>query len=215
MFIAIEGPDGSGKTTQVNKLVASVDRAVLVPGCSASPLGKFIRRALAGEVTLTPDEMQALYTADRHAREKDLRALRWPPSNPHAGSLMVADRWTLSGLVYGSLHLLDDEAAFNQMRWVERINYEVMRPDLYIALDVPAPVLVARLQDRFTKNGGVREIYERDDLLPRLVERYRDGVQFLPGNPTVHVVNGVGDESAVTEEIWSLVSGLFPWLKRK
>lgn len=215
MFVAIEGPDGSGKTTQVKRLLGRVKGSVEVPGCSSSPLGKFIRRALAGEVVLTPDEMQSLYTADRHAREKDLRALRWPPNNPHAGPFMVADRWTLSGLVYGSLHLEDDEQALNQMRWVERINYNVERPDLYVVLDVNPEVVLARLQARFTADGGKREIYERDDLIPRIIDRYVDAIPFIPGNPKVVRVNAVGEADAVADEIWAVVSELWPWLKKK
>lgn len=192
MFVAIEGPDGSGKTTQVEAVVDrfSEEREVeLVPGCSASPIGKMIRRALAGELEVNPLEMQALYTADRIARSQALA------ESVARGKMLIADRWTPSAIVYGSLHLEHPDVRLAHMRWLEFINRVVCTPSLYVVLTAGATTLVERLSRR----GGRVEVYERADLVPRIVEGY----VVLPRvmHEAVVYVNGERPAAQVTESI--------------
>ena len=58
----------AGKSTVVAALARELG-AVIVPGCSSSPIGKLIRRGLSGLEPMDPFELQSAYTADRFARE--------------------------------------------------------------------------------------------------------------------------------------------------
>ena len=68
-FIALEGIDGSGKSTQIGRLVQRLaERGI---NCRATreptdrPVGALIRQALTGQTTLDPRVIAALYAADR------------------------------------------------------------------------------------------------------------------------------------------------------
>jgi dTMP kinase len=167
-FLAIEGPDGTGKTTQVERLLKQFQGSVLVPGCSRSPIGKLVRRGLSGEEPLDPFEMQCAYTADRLARDGTIRNLL------EDGTLLVADRWTMSALVYGALHLEDRHDVREHRSWLFEINAPVAVPDLYVVLLATPECIFDRLQKRFTADGGKREVYERDDLVRKAVAGYKD-----------------------------------------
>ena len=68
-FIALEGIDGSGKSTQIGRLVERL--AGLGVACHATreptgrPVGVLIRQALTGQTPLDPRVIAALYAADR------------------------------------------------------------------------------------------------------------------------------------------------------
>jgi len=160
-FIAVEGPDGSGKSTQVERLLEHYG-GELVPGCSASPIGRLVRRGLSGEEPLDPVEMQCAYTADRLARDAGI----WEMKN--AGRCLVADRWTMSALVYGALHLEDKRKAAAHTQWLLRINAPVVSPTVYVVLKASPTTLVLRMAKRDKKP----EIYERPELVERVAERY-------------------------------------------
>jgi dTMP kinase len=193
MYIVIEGPDASGKTTQVNRLAKHLD-AEIVPGCSDSPIGKLIRRALGAHTIdrLDPLQMQAAYTADRFARDHALRTTR-------LGKSLVGDRWTMSALVYGVLHLETKTAIAAHRDWLMRINKPILVPDLYIRLRVRPETLLNRLVAR----GGATEVYERTDLIGRVVELYESATNHI-GAPCM-VLNGEKTANEIEEEIRRVV----------
>lgn len=120
-FIAVEGPDGSGKGEQVRRLVERfkglgydhvTDPAhVLFQGerpCvlttrepSDGPIGKLIRSVLVGAVTPAPPDqsMAYLYAADRR---EHVAAVVEPAieTGEKAGVVVITDRYSLSNVVY-------------------------------------------------------------------------------------------------------------------
>ena len=68
-FIALEGIDGSGKSTQIERLIRRLTqrgvncRATREP--TGRPVGALIRQALTGQTPLDPRVIAALYAADR------------------------------------------------------------------------------------------------------------------------------------------------------
>lgn len=99
IFFAIEGPDGSGKTTQAARLASRLRAGgYSVVGTrepSDGPAGRLIRQSLKGEVTLAADAMGPLFAADRidHVRRVVAPAF-------DAGRVVVTDRFDLSNDVY-------------------------------------------------------------------------------------------------------------------
>ena len=167
LFIALEGIDGTGTTTQARRLARWLDERgeplVLTEEPTAERVGRIIRRILqhrlldaATEQPLDADEktMALLFAADRsdHLETKILPAL-------HAGRIVVSDRHYLSSVAYQSVGA--------DMAWVEALNASFRRPDLTLVLDVEPEVALRR------KQGGQAERYERAHLLERVRDNYR------------------------------------------
>lgn len=138
-FIAFEGGEGSGKSTQA-RLLAEVLGAVLTHEPGGTALGRRIR-----SLVLDPDGGHAvdrraealLMAADRaqHVAEVIRPAL-------DAGRDVVSDRFSGSTLAYqgyGRGLELDDLA------WLSRWASGGLEPDLVVLLDVPPEVAAGRL----------------------------------------------------------------------
>lgn len=187
-FIVFEGLDGCGKTTQARRAAAALrrqGRAVLLcrePGGTA--VGERIRRILLDP--RLPDMAVAtellLYMASRAqlVREVVRPALE-------AGTVVLADRFVLSSLVYQTVTGAVPEEAVRAMASVALGD---LAPDLQIVFDVPVHVALARKHqppDRMERKGRgflerVRQAYlARAAREPRTV--------LIPGAPPVAEVH--------------------------
>lgn len=157
MFVAIEGIDGAGTTTQ-SKLVADALRARklsvhVTHEPSARGIGKLIRAELHGG-TMPEAAMALLFAADRldHYHNEIGPALS-------REEIVLSDRYVLSSLVY------QGEALGG---WPVQLNAHAPTPDLTVLIAV-APELAA--QRRMTR-GGATERYDDSALQSRLASRY-------------------------------------------
>jgi dTMP kinase len=146
VFIAFEGGEGAGKSTQVRRLQewltneGLVSRATFEPG--ATPSGAGIRgivldRAHTG---IAPRSEALLYAADRAQHVQDV--LR-PALD--AGEVVITDRYIDSSLAYqgaGRTIPLDD------IRMLSRWATQGLVPDLTVLLDLPPEVGLARARGR-------------------------------------------------------------------
>jgi dTMP kinase len=184
-FIVIEGLDGAGTTTQVERLVDTIrarGQAVLATREPTSgPIGRIIRQTLRAEpdapAVATLPWMFAADRADHLSRTVD-------PALAD-GTWVVSDRYYHSSLAYQSLTLpLDDVLALNGMFRV---------PDVTVYLDVPVGVCL----DRIERRGGEREIYEHRERLQLISRHYRTVIDTLwaRGEPIVEIdATGTADE---------------------
>ncbi|MCU0688181.1 MAG: dTMP kinase [Phycisphaerales bacterium] len=153
-FIVLEGPDGSGKSTQSRKLSAALDDAgvtytpVREPG--GTPVGEKIREALLtreiGSMSVRCEML--LYMASRAelCESVILPALQ-------RGELVLADRFVASTLAYqgaaGGLPSADISA-------VARVATRGLMPDLILLFDVDSETAGKRLSpllDRMEAKG--------------------------------------------------------------
>lgn len=149
-FIAFEGGEGCGKTTQAARL-AGVLGAVLTREPGGTPLGERLRALLLAPETgdVEPRAEALLMAADRaqHVATVVRPALA-------AGRHVVTDRFAGSSLAYqgyGRGLPLDEVAQLS--RWAT----DGIWPDLVVFLDVAADVAASRLGedlDRFEQAGG-------------------------------------------------------------
>src|SRR5258708_38846651 len=97
-FIAIEGIDGSGKTTQAEHLVARLKKegykAIYTHEPTDEPTGKFIKQVLLGELVVPPVALQYLFGADRAVHLEQIQKLLVE------GYLVVTDRYFWSSVAY-------------------------------------------------------------------------------------------------------------------
>ncbi|HVD30026.1 MAG TPA: dTMP kinase, partial [Mycobacteriales bacterium] len=146
VFIAFEGGEGAGKSTQVRRLQewltneGLVARATFEPG--ATPSGAGIRQIVLDRTHtgITSRSEALLYAADRAQHVHDV--LR-PALD--AGEVVISDRFVDSSLAYqgaGRTIPLDD------VRMLSRWATENLEPDLTILLDLPPEVGLARARGR-------------------------------------------------------------------
>ncbi len=171
MFIALEGTDGSGLSTQTERLTVwfrAAGRPVhATKEPSGGPAGLLLRLALAhrlgqgaargGDETFRPlDEatLALLFAADRmdHLAVEVLPRLE-------RGEAVVCDRYALSSYAYQGLGVDVD--------WLRALNARARRPDLTIVIDVPVEVSVERMRAR-----GVVERYEQRETLARVRDNF-------------------------------------------
>jgi thymidylate kinase len=106
-YIAIEGADGSGKSTQVRKLVEALTTNLQLPPCrdntpnvvaahqpTHGPIGALIRQILRGQDPIDDAALQLMFAADRMSATPDLRRML------EDGHHVITDRCELSSAVY-------------------------------------------------------------------------------------------------------------------
>lgn len=198
LFVAFEGLDGAGTTTQAERAAAYVDAEPdRTAGLSAEPtdgpVGAQIRRCLEGEIDLDSETLALLFAADRldHLdREIEPRLA--------AGDVVLVDRYSLSSFAY-------QHADGVEADWLRAINDRARAPDVTLYLDVPPSVCVERLaaDDRGTDR------FERAETLERVEAAYQEAIaaERDAGND-VRVIDGTQSETAVADEIAATIDEL-------
>ena len=201
-FIALEGIDGSGKSTQIGRLVERLTGQGIV--CHATreptgrPVGVLIRQALTGQTPLDPRVIAALYAADRIDHlvngEDGLIAL------VERGITVVTDRYYFSSYAYHSVDM--------DMDWVigaNSVSAGLLRPTLTVFLDVPVELAMERIR----RGRDHEELFEKEDRLRKTRAMYFEAFERLRETETVAVVDGGRPEDEVEERIWAAVSPYF------
>lgn len=190
LFLAFEGGDGAGKSTQVRFLAQSfrdAGRQVLVtrqPG--GTPLGSRIRDLLLHGDHVSPRAEALLFAADKahHVDEVIRPALR-------AGDVVITDRYVDSAVAYqGAGRDLGADEIHQLQTWA----VDDLRPDLTIIVDISA-------------EEGRRRRGATQDRLESEADDYHEAVRahFLAmarGNPERYlVVDGTADPGAIHADI--------------
>jgi len=174
MFITFEGIEGSGKTTQLNRLAAVLrerGRSVVVtkePG--GTPLADRIRAILldSGSV-IDPVAELFLFAASR--RQNVMEIIR--PALAR-GEVVLCDRFTDSTLAYqgfGRLLTLDRLRALND--WAT----DSTRPDVVLIFDIAEETGLTRARSRNEEAPADEGRFELEDL--RFHRRVREGYLAL------------------------------------
>ncbi len=159
-FIAIEGLDGSGSSTQVNMLADYIFKKGLKAHITKEPTNNIIGGLIRGQLTnnwkTSQICFQLLFSADRaHHLETEIE-----PSLKK-GNIVICDRYMYSTLAYGPVEGPD-------MEWLEQINSKFRRPDLTIILKVPPKVCI----DRIKKTRHEIELFESEEKLTKVWQNY-------------------------------------------
>ena len=202
LFIALEGIDGSGTTTQLGRLAARLAaqgrRVHATREPSEGPVGRLLREILLGghhgpdAAPVDGLAMALLFAADRrdHLKREIEPALA-------AGMDVITDRYLLSSLAYQS-----EEAARD---WVEGLARDLRPTDLTLLLDVPVSVAAARRQAA----GRSTERYDEDGLQARVAANYRRlAAGALASRRPVVILDGSRPIDEVTDAIAREVASL-------
>ncbi len=203
VFIAFEGPDGAGTTTQIEYLKQFLMNAGL--DCetfrqpSGGEIGQYLRQCLSGRVRFHSERhrdwvMGLLFAADRLCQsDQEIRPII------EGGTWALCDRYTLSSLVYQGADGLEDD--------IRQLNRFAPEPDILFYLDVPPEVALARVNAR----GQSKEIFETKDAIEQQVKRYRALIKTLPA-ARVHRLDGQKSIEAIHQEVCGAIQ---PFLERQ
>jgi dTMP kinase len=198
-YIVIEGPEGVGKTTQVEELARRLQAAGLPvrtlrePDSQSDLTARAIRQ-------LTQDPRYPMNTRTEvllynAARSQSLQVIQ---RSVEQGVICLVDRNYLTTLAiqyYGRGDVPDYETINNIIQFA----VDGVEPDLCIVLDAPVNQLHDRLNGRY--NG------ERfDNLSDAFLERVRAGYLWEAKQRGFPVVFANEEPSAVADNIWQLVS---------
>jgi dTMP kinase len=205
-FITFEGPEGSGKSTQLRLLgerLRSAGRDVLEtqePG--GTPIGVQIRHVLldAKNRELCPTAELLLMFASR-AQNVDQSIL--PALS--AGRTVLSDRFTDSTLVYqGVGRGLGADLVYE----LDRIACRGLIPDLTLVIDIDAETGLERARRRSLRTEDSETRIEEQDL--GFHHRVREAYRQLAADESLRVrlIDGSQTPEAVAEQVWRAVAPL-------
>jgi len=205
-FITFEGSEGSGKSTQVQRLAARLERSgvpyLVTREPGGTPIGETIRELLQfapHNSAMTSETELLLFEA---SRSQLVREIIKPALE--RGLCVIADRFFDSTTVYqGAARKLDREM-------VQRLNAFAVGdcvPDITFVLDVDAATAALRMQkprkaDRMEQQPA--EFYER------VREAYHELAAHEPKR--VVLIDGSRDADQIENQIWETLSSRFPAL---
>jgi dTMP kinase len=185
-FIAFEGIDGSGKSTQMQLLWQELETRGHKVYSTFEPtdnkIGSAIRAILKGEDKADERTIAALFAADRlhHILNENDGIIK----KLNEGFIVLCDRFYFSSYAYHSVHM--------DMEWVIEINKksaEVLRPDLNLFIDVSPEVAMKRIQASRVEI----ELYETMDILKKVYHNYH--IAFDKMKNAEHIVTIEGNAS--------------------
>jgi dTMP kinase len=206
VFITFEGPEGSGKSTQMKLLAARLregGRDVLEsqePG--GTPIGQQIRRVLLDSKNreLSPTTELLLMFACR-AQNVD----QWILPALSAGRIVLSDRFTDSTLVYqGAARGLGAELVYE----VDRIACRGLVPDLTLVIDIDTETGLERARRRADSVRDVETRMEEQEIA--FHRKVRDAYRQLAADEPrrVKLIDGGRSAEAVAVDVWAAVEEL-------
>ena len=208
-FITLEGSEGSGKSTQAERLSARLKRCgfqcILTREPGGTPIGETIRELLQfapHNSTMTAEAELLLFEA---SRSQLVREVIKPALG--RGMCVIADRFFDSTTVYqGAARKLDREI-------IERVNAFVVGdcvPDITFVLDVNAATAESRMQREARKADRMEQ--QPAEFYERVREGYRELAAHEPKR--IVMIDGSGDVDEIEGQIWKMLCSRFSLLAK-
>lgn len=199
-FIAFEGIDGCGKTTQFLKAAEWIFKKskknilVLTREPTYRKFGAMIRERLSQKQSPeeNAEEFLQLYVKDR---KDHLKNVIEPALGQ--GCIVLCDRFMYSTLAY-------QQAQGQSLERLLEMHEKVRKPDLCLLFDIPASEAMKRsAKDNLRKSvsqGQKNEKFEKEDFLEKARQNYLKLKEEMPG----HSIKTI-DASKGIEQVWESV----------
>ena len=182
-LIVIEGLDGAGKSTQLNRLSEYLSahghrcRQLHFPRTESFVYGELIARFLRGELgnihQVNPYLVALIYAGDRFDCKPTLE--KWL----NEGDMVLLDRYVYSNVAYQCAKMENEDDCKVLRDWILHLEFEyhkLPKPDLNIFLDVPFMFTYQKLTDG--REGeerqylqGKQDIHEADLVFQQNVRK--------------------------------------------
>lgn len=186
-FVVFEGIDGSGTTTQADRVSEYLNSRGIPTHLTSEPtnslIGGLIRSSLKKHWSISPEGLQLLFAADRaHHLETEILPIL------EKGKVVITDRYYFSSIAYGSVGVSDKE-------WLFDINKLFIKPDLVIYIRISTEKAMQRIEKG---RHGEMELFEQKEKLASVIAQYERLVQEFD---YFVVVDGEHPRGKVTENI--------------
>jgi dTMP kinase len=192
MFIAFEGLDGSGSSTQSRILAERLEKnghptLLTKEPTKDTPIGKMIREILQHRWEVAPETLQLLFSADRaeHLRTKIKPGMV-------NGQIVITDRYLFSTLAYGAMDL--------SMSWLKSLNEYFPIPDIVFLFKLDPKKCIKRIAGR----GSDYELFEKAEKLEKIWGNYE---KIAGDYENIHMIDATKTIDEISEEIWRIVAG--------
>jgi dTMP kinase len=201
LFIALEGIDGSGKSTQTKLLTEKLTKEGHKVYSTFEPtdnqIGKLIRNILKGNAKADHRIIAGLFVADRldHLLNEEYGIVK----KLEEGFTVITDRYCFSSYAYQGTHM--------NMDWVIQANSmsaEILRPDVNIFIDVSPEVSMQRLH----ANRDNIELFETLENLQQVRAKYMEAFEKLRSVENIFIVDGNRSLDLIAQDIWQHVSSM-------
>jgi dTMP kinase len=198
LFIAFEGIDGCGKSTQVKLLAEHLENAghsvysTFEP--TDSPIGAIIRDIFKHKMEADHRTIAGLFVADRldHLLNDSNGILK----KMEEGYTVITDRYYFSSYAYHGAHMSLD--------WVIEANSlsaELLRPDLTVYIDISPEVSMERLK----KGRTSMELFETIENLKLVRDKYLEAFEKLQSREKIFLTDGNRTVDLVAADIWDRI----------
>lgn len=201
LFIAFEGIDGSGKSSQIRllkeKLVQHQHKVYQTCEPTTGPIGRMIRDIFTGKMEGGHHTIAGLFVADRlhHILNKEDGILRHMTD----GQTVLTDRYVFSSYAYQGAHV--------DLEWVIAANAEsqrILQPDLHVFLDIS----VDTAMDRLEKGREYMELFETRENLEKVQSTYYEILDRFKDDQKILIVDGTKGLEVIAQEIWQTVKSM-------
>lgn len=189
MFIALDGLDGSGLSTQSlmlrDYLLEKNNDVVLTKEQTEGLIGGIVKSAIRSEWKTSPLALQILFAADRahHVAMQIEPALE-------KNKTVICDRYILSALAYGSFGI--------DLDFMRNLNSKFRRPDINFIIDTPPEVCLERIR----KSRSHLELFEEKDKLEKIRHNFLLVKNYFP---ETYMIDGNRSKEAVFEDIKKVI----------
>lgn len=191
MYVAIEGIDTAGKSTQIEALRTLFPNALITKEPGGTPAGVEIRNmVLHGNLSSKTAEL-LLFLADRAEHTESVIL-------PNMNKLIISDRSAVSGMAYASVQNLCDESTLVMLN---RLATSGTLPDTVFILKLTPDELSYRLSQKehdVIESRGIDYLLSIQDAL--IASAYALGI------PTV-VIDATQSIDTITSEITTCIKG--------
>lgn len=201
LFLALEGIDGSGKSTQIKMLeqhlISAGHKVYATFEPTDSAIGSLIRKIFRHEMEADHRVIAGLFVADRlnHLLNKENGVLK----KLEEGYTVLTDRYYFSSYAYHSVHM--------PMKWVIEANAmsaSLLKPDLNIYIDISPQLSMQRIH----AGRSSKELYESEENLTMVRNQYKQAFDLLNTSEKIFITDGNRSADDIASDIWRAVQKL-------
>lgn len=181
-LIVLEGLDGSGKSTQLERLPAALaEQGVEVKTISfpdySDPSSTLVKMYLSGEFGTSADDVNAYAASIFYAADRYASFVRYWREYYEAGGIVLCGRYVSSNAIHQASKLPESEWG-GYMDWLYELEFDrigIPKPDLTLFLDMPREVADKLISGRYAGDESKKDVHERDMTY---MQKCRDAARY-------------------------------------